>query len=151
MEILRWHIFEYEHEPKTPDWYWAVSIIVFALSGASFYLGNVLLGIILLVGIFTLLLLRAKRPEIVICEIHHDKIICGNTAYPFEHLHSFHVETRIDSPRILLASKKVFSPLLTVPIHEDDATEIREALRELLPEKEHRESVFLILFRRLGF
>jgi hypothetical protein len=149
---IRWQALEYIYVEKTPDWYWALWIIAGSLSVVAIMFHDLILLILILVAAFTLNLFAVKRPDMLDCEINHRGIRLQKTLYPYAAIDSFWVEDMPHkSPKIILRSKRWFSPYIIIPIEQIDPEEIRDHLRGELAEKEHHESPLQGLMDYLGF
>src|SRR5262245_15870726 len=106
MDRISWKAHERIYTEKTNDWYWIVGIVAVSFAAISIIMNNLIFGILILVGTFTLALVSSKKPEVI--EIFADKggIGIGKTFYPYLNLESFWVETRDAHPRIIIKSKK---------------------------------------------
>ena len=62
--LLEWEGREYDHNPKSADWYWALGIIAVAATVASVLFGNYLLAVLVIVAAIALALHAAKRPPL---------------------------------------------------------------------------------------
>ena len=148
---LSWKTIEYLHSEKTRDWYWIVAIITVSIALVSIILNNLIFAILIIISSFTLSLFASRRPEIIDVEIDNVGLSVGPTEYPYKELESFWVETREANPKIILKSKKVFSPFIVVLIHDVEIEEIHKALLQHLPEEEHVEPFLEKLLIYFGF
>ncbi len=151
MKKITWETIEYLHREKTADWYWIVSIVTLSIALISIILNNIIFAILIIVASFTLSLLSSQKPKIIKAEVNNIGVLINKTLYPYKELDSFWVETRDHNDRILLKSKKILMPLISVFIDDVDPEEVRELLAEHLPEEEHREPFLEKLLKYLGF
>jgi hypothetical protein len=116
-------------------------------------MNNIIFAILIIVASFTLMLFASKKPNEVEVDIDDMGVRVGKTMYPYRNLDSFWVETRENNDRILIKSKKVFMPLLIIFIEEDQVhpTDVRNLLKNHLPEEEHTEPFLEKLLVYLGF
>ncbi len=149
---LSWKILEFKKKERTVDWYWAVIIIAISLAVIAFILGDGLFSIFITIATIILLLASRREPEWIGVEINKQGFIFGKDTYPFATLDEFWVEiANTHTPKILLKSKKVFMPLIVIPIHEHDHLDVREYLLKYLPEKEMHEPLSQKVMEKLGF
>ena len=149
---LHWKALEFIYVEKTPDWYWALWIIAISLAIVAFLFKDPILLILIILAAFALSIFAAKRPDMLDCEINHFGIKMQKTLYPFSSIESFWVEELPKrEPKIILKSKRWFSPYIVIPLGEIDPETVREHLRPELDEKEHHESVLQYLMDYLGF
>ena len=62
--ILEWEGREYDHNPKSADWYWALGIIAVASTVASVLFGNYLLAVLIVIAAAAFALHAAKEPPL---------------------------------------------------------------------------------------
>lgn len=132
---IEWEAHQYEHKERSADWFWAVGIIVFSIAVASIIFGNIIFGILILIAAFTLSLFINRPPETTHVVIDEKGVTRGNVHYPYSTLHSFWIDEDHPHKKILLRSKKIFMPLIVVPLGEMDADRVHGALIKVLPEE----------------
>ena len=149
---ISWTALEYKRKEKTADWYWAVIIIALSMAITSFFLHNVLFGILIIISVITLLLFSVTEPKIL--QIHMDQkgITVEKERYPFASIEAFWVDNSEEhNQKILLKSKKVIMPLIVVPLEEHNHLDIRDFLLEYLEEREMHEPIPQKIMEKLGF
>jgi hypothetical protein len=152
---LKWQAHEYEHFKRSTDWYWAVTIITLSLVALSIIFNDILLGILLLVSVFSLMLYAHRKPQVVSYEINKKGVRVDNTIYIYSTIESFWVDSHgeHDRPQLILKSSKMIMPIIVIPIETQDVhpDDIHEYLIEFLPEEEHHEPLSHKLIEYLGF
>lgn len=157
-ETITWTAPEHDYREHTPDWYWAVGILIVALSIAFVIVGNILLSIIIILGVGMLLVHAKRKPPILDGELSEYGIRFGRLSFRWDSLESFSI---LDLPlekngpsnyKLVLVSNKKFTPYIMIPLgdkppHEDIVT----ALQHMLPEEEHPEPIPHRLMRLMGF
>ncbi len=151
MRKLSWETAEYYHTEKTADWYWIVAIVTITVAIVSIILNDLIFAILIIVSSFILSLFAARRPNLMKVELDDNGITFGKTNYPYSYLESFWVETREIHPKILVKSKKMLMHLIAIFIEEVPPEEVREFLKQHLPEEEHHEPFLEKLLIYLGF
>lgn len=149
-----WETYEYFHQEKTNDWYWALAIIAISAAVISLIFGNILFALLILLGSFTLALFGARKPNIIRFEINTTGLLIGSTLYPYNSLHSFWVEDNNHlgvQSKVLFRSRKLAVPLLVIPLDGIHPEELRDFLFDHLPEEEHSEPLSQKLLEYLGF
>ncbi len=137
-----WEAPEHNHIEKSHDWYWILGIIAIAGSVASMIFSNVLFGIVILLGAMAMIVTSHRKPRIIPFEVSVRGIRIGNTLYPYSTLQSFYLdEENIQGPQLIVKSKKLFVPLLILPIPENYMLEIEDIIALRLYE-EHMEEPF---------
>jgi hypothetical protein len=152
MKSFNWQTPEYFHTEKSRDWYWTVGIIAVALALTAIIFGDVLFGVVILVGSFTLALFASRKPNIVSVEVNEKGVVIEKIFYPFKNLESFSVDTdHHHGPRLLLRSKKAVMPLVAVPLMHDDQDGLKSFLAKRLKEESFEQSFMHTVFEKLGF
>jgi hypothetical protein len=152
MKSFAWQTAEYVHTEKSNDWYWTVGIITAALVIVSIIFGNPLFAIVLAIGTFTLTIFASRHPNTISVQIDEKGLAIDKTLYPFPTLDSFYLdENHYHGPRLILKSKKVVMPLVSVPVKYHDLNELRAFLISHLKEQVFNQSVMQTLLERLGF
>jgi hypothetical protein len=150
--ILAWQAPEHSHTDKTNDWYWSVGIIAVTASAIAFIFSSTVFGIFILVAAFALMIKVGNPPENMNYEINDRGIVVGNILYPFLTLESFWIDHEEVEPRILIKSRKMLMPYISIPIAKGvDPENVRTVLLEYIAETEHREPLTQKILERLGF
>jgi hypothetical protein len=152
MKHFSWQTPEYPYTEKSSDWFWTIGIITAALVVTSIIFGNLLFGLVLALGSFTLTMFAARKPGMVTVEVDDKGIKLNKVLYPFNTLDAFSLdEEHHAGPRLLLKSKKVVMPLVSVPVVLENHEELREFLSANLSEESLSEGFLQTIFERLGF
>lgn len=149
--LIEWDAPEHYHGTKDNDWYWGVGIITLTAAALAFIFGNVLFGILIIVGVFALIVHAVKQPEIYHVEINDRGVIIGNVLYPFLTIESFWIDAHEEPPKILFKSTKAFMPYIIIHIEGVDREKVREILLNYIAETEHHEPLTKKILERLGF
>ncbi len=72
-------------------------------------LGGILLGFF-----------AAKKPDIISCELDGRGLRVGTELYQYDTIKSFNIHLG-RKPQLLIHSSRIFAPIITVPIEEEDA------------------------------
>lgn len=151
-EPITWHVEEYVHREKSPDWYWAVGVIAVSLSATAVLFGNALFAIVIALSFFALMLYAKRKPIVHQIKIDTRGIEEGRTHYPFSSLESFWVEDRYGgTAKIILKSKKKLLPYIIIPIAGVDSELVRDHIRRHVREEEHHEPLAKQVMEYLGF
>lgn len=152
MEPVRFKAHEYAHQPKRPDWFWALGIIAVAGAATSLIFGNFLFALLILVGAFVVSIFAHKQPAEFDFEISEKGISVGNNRYPYQTLESFWVsEVNPDKPLLIVESKRLFMPHITIPLTTTNPKAVRTFLAKHLKEEEHDNSLSEQIAEWLGF
>jgi hypothetical protein len=151
MEHLSWETIEYLHSKKSMDWYWIVGAVAISFALVAVILNNLIFGILIIIAAFTLALFASKPPQILKVEINTAGIDLNNTHHPYGELESFWIEQNDPNPKIILKSKKVFMPFITIFIEDVPVDELHVILSHYLKEEKHVEPFLEKLLVYLGF
>ena len=149
-----WEAHEYFFQEKTPDWYWAVGIITVCVAVLSIIFGNVLFGLIVLIGGFILSIFAARKPTLLRFELNKSGLLINKRLFPFSSLESFFVEDNRHhdmQSKLLIKSQRVIVPLIVIPLEGIDPEDIRDFLLDHLLEEHHAESLGQKIMEGLGF
>ncbi len=140
-ELLSWRAREYEVQPKSAEWYWALGILAAAGVIAALIFNNILLAIIIAVGAFVFAIAVSRPLPEVECKITPRGILVGHDFYPFSDLEAYWIH--LHDPRDALAStlllrhRSVTQPLIAIPLADSlDPRKVDAILREVLPAQE---------------
>jgi hypothetical protein len=140
---LNWEAPEYEYIEKSPDWFWAVAIIAAGFIFLAYFFRNIILGVLIFLMAFVVMLYGARKPRLAKFLIDWRGITINSRFYPYENLKSFWIH--YDPPHhkeLVFISKKLFMPLISIPLAEADPNKIREILIKYLEER-HQELSFI--------
>lgn len=150
-DTIKWTDYEFEHRPKTPDWYWALGIIAIAGTVTAILLENYLFAIFIIIAALALSYFGRKEPRIIDYKVNRHGIKIDNILYPYLNLEGFWIDYNEERPRLLLHSTQSMNSIISICIEETDTAELRDFLRDYLPEKELRESVSYRIMKFFGF
>ena len=146
-----WTTLEYNHRPKTNDWYWAVGVTSIAATIASLLIGNGLFGFFLIVAGMTVMILASKAPKEITCDVSPRGINISKKFFAWSSLDSFWIHENFTPPRLVLVPKGKIVFHTIVPIGESHCDEIRKAIAHHLKEHEHQYSISEAIAEYLGF
>jgi len=145
---IEWQAFEYPYQTKTADWFWVVWIIAVGIAVTAYLFNNILFGVFVLLGAFSLSLFGSRQPDLLIFRLSPKGITIKNKLIPFFSLKSFWVE----DGKIIFQAKNKIIPFIVVPLNDEiDNEQLREYLLEHLEEEEHHEPILQRIAERLGF
>ncbi len=152
---ISWQAYEYFHEPKTSDWYWALGVVSIAIAGAAVIFGNIIFALLVIISAAALAMHAHKEPKLVEFELNEKGVRIEKTFYPYSTLESFAIETHETEmglfAKLFIKSKKTFMPLIIMPIAEIHPEDVQEYISIFLTEEEHRESMPEKVMEWLGF
>lgn len=153
---IDWQI---EERPITPsrEWLWALIIVGFAVIVFSVMLNNYLLIVIVALAAFIIYASKNKTPELRYFRLDNEGLYIDGELYPYENFESFWIfparnaslsEAGEPERKIAFRRKHHLMPLLIVPFHSPEESEIRKILESRLPENEEEESFLDLLQKR---
>lgn len=142
--IIEWQSKEHHFDKKSVDWYWGLGIIATGGGFLSFYFGNWIFGIFIILAALTIGILSFRETRIIPIKISAEGIVFNRSFFPFSSYVSFWIEEEhVHGSRILLRSKNRVMPLTVIPIHEEiNLEELRDILDNFLPLEFLQESIF---------
>ncbi len=150
-EKLEWSHLEYEEKERNTDWFWALGIIVVAISVTSIIYQNYFFAILIILSGILIAVFAVKKPEMVHYEINQKGLMIKNRLYPYEKIKSFWVQTE-KNPTLFIKSERIFMPIISLPIEESSVNEIKNImLSNQLPEEEMHEHISEKIMESLGF
>lgn len=154
VQKISWEAHDHIRREKTADWFWAVGIIAVGVIILAIYFNNLLFALLIALAVFTLFIQKHTPPQMIGFELNQRGIIVRDVLYPYSTLESFNVvdEDGFDRDRIIFKSKKIFMPLIVVPVEKAvDLETARIFLIEHLKEEDIQEPTFQKIMDRLGF
>ena len=152
MRAVTWEAPEHRHIEKSNDWYWALGIVATASACAAFILGNVLFGIVIIVGTGTMILFSDREPRVIPFAVTVRGIRIESTLYPYNSLESYHIDEGCpEGPQLLVKSKRLLLPIFVIPIPEDQVDVIDDMIALQLPNEDLEEPFSERLLEMFGF
>lgn len=149
---IEWDAHEYEHKVRGSDWFWAVGIISVSLAITAVIVGNIIFGILVLIGAFALSLFANRLPSTIHMIVDKKGVTRNKILYPYSTLKSFWIDTEHPHKKIILRSEKMFMPLIIIPLGDETLVEeIHENLSILLSEEFHSLPFIEKILEYLGF
>ena len=152
--ILEWEGREYDHNPKSTDWYWALGIVAVAGTLASVLFGNYLFAALILIAALALALHAMKEPPLHRFRLVDRGILIGDELHPFERMLSFSVLEDVEGklpPMISIKTESWLSPHLIIPLAGVDANIVYAYLLQHVDEGEHHHTFVDLVAAWLGF
>lgn len=140
-QSIKWQALEFKYSKKSSDWFWSLWIISLGTIVASVIFDNILFAILIFMMAFTVSLQATRKPKLENFEINEKGIVTKYKKYDFKTLESYWIKNDDFFPRIILKSKSLTSPLLTIPLGEKGQKDIEEFISNYLKEEELSEPV----------
>ena len=152
--LLEWEGREYDHTPKSADWYWVLGILATAGAVASVLFGNYLLAFLIIAAAATIALHAAKQPPLHHFTLVEKGLVIGNEEHLFEHMVSFSVLEDIEGklpPMLSIKNEKWMSPHLIIPLEGVDVDVVYAYFLQHVDESEHTHTFADLVAAWLGF
>lgn len=152
--LFEWEGMEYDHTPKSADWYWALGIIAAAAAVASVLFGNYLFAFLVIAAAAAIALHAAKQPVLHRFRLVEQGLAIGDELHPFERMISFSILEDIEGelpPFLSIKNETWFSPHLMVPLEGVDADAVYEYFLQHVDEGEHTHTFADLVAAWLGF
>jgi hypothetical protein len=152
--IVEWEGREYDHSPKSADWYWALGIVAVAGIVACVLFGNYLFAFLIIAAVIAIALHAAKQPPIHRFRLVENGLAIGDMLHPFESMISFSVLEDIEGklpPILSIKTENWHSPHLMIPLSGVDADAIYAYFLHHVDEEEHKHSFSDVVAAWLGF
>ncbi|MFI5260281.1 MAG: hypothetical protein ACHQU0_00585 [Candidatus Paceibacteria bacterium] len=152
--IAEWEGVEYEHDPKSADWYWALGIVAVASTIASILFGNLLLAILIMIAATSIALHSLKKPPMHTFRLVDSGLMIGDDLHPFERMVSFSVLEDIEGefpPLLSVKTENWHSPHLVIPLEGVDADMVYAHFLNNVDEAEHKHTFNDLVAAWLGF
>lgn len=150
--IYQWETLEYDHRPRTSDWFWAVGVIAGACALAALFFGNILLSILLVISVVTLIVHHLRPPKTLEISITDRGVRANREFFPYQTLDSFWIEEEL-GPRILilLSKERLVMPHIKMALPEELTTpELRDYLLNYVDEEYHPPTLAESLLHWIG-
>ncbi len=152
--LLEWQGREYDHNPRSADWYWALGIIAVAGTIAAILFGDYLLAVLVIVAAIALALHAAKYPPLHRFRLTEKGLLIGEELHPFERMTSFSVLEDIEGKLPSIISIKTESwlwPHLVIPLEGVDVDAVYTYFLQHVDEGEHPHTFTDLVATWLGF
>jgi len=152
--LLEWEGREYDHNPKSTDWYWALGIVAVAGAVAAILFGNYLFAALIIIAAAALALHAAKQPPLHRFSLVEQGIVIGDELHPFERMISFSVLEDVQGelpPMISIKTESWLSPHLIIPLAGVDADQVYSYFLQHVDEGEHHHTFNDLVAAWLGF
>ena len=152
--LAEWEGREYDHSPKSADWYWALGINAAASAIASILFNNYLLAVLIIAATATIALHAAKVPPIHRFRLVERGLVIGDELHPFEKMMSFSVLEDVEGmlpPLLSIKNETWLSPHLVIPLGGVDADAVYAYFLQHVDEGEHKHSFTDLVAAWLGF
>ena len=154
IEGISWQNYEYNHQPKTADWYWSVGIVTVGAIAAAIFFNQTIFAILLAIAALTLMLHANKAPRMIEFHLTSRGLIVDKQLYLMSTIESFWIDEYENGvARLIIKSTKKMAPYIIAPlVPEVTPDEVRYFFfQHAVDEVEHHEPVAHQIMEYLGF
>lgn len=140
-KMISWTAPEFIHYPKDTSWYLTIGLGALILAGVFFWMKNYLGMVVVILTPLVFYLISRGRAKQIKYLLNKEGLSIGEKNYPFEQLKTFWI---IEGPlfaTLYLETTKKFLPPLTIYLLRVNHQEVREFLKEYLPEQEGKKEI----------
>lgn len=148
---IEWKAYDRLPRTHTPDWYWAMSIIAVSIVVTAVILDNVLFAVLIFISTIVLFLRTLQKPRLTEYALTPKGVWVGKEFTSYQTLESFWVEEEYGDRKLLIKAKSMTSPLMSIPLGEENPDAVREFLANYLYEAELHEPLSKKIMEFLGF
>ena len=152
--LFEWEGKEYDPNPKSADWYWALGIIAAAGAIGAVLFNNYLFAALIIIAAVVIALHGAKHPPTHTFRIVEQGLVIGEEIHPFETMTSFSVLEDIEGvlpPLLSIKTDRWTSPHLMIPLDGVDADAVYAYFLQKVNEAEHHHALSDVLAAWFGF
>ncbi len=128
-ESLAWKALEYEHKPKTPDWFWILGAVVVCGSLLAFYFGNFFFGVFILIAGLAVALHANIPPSLHSYSVRDDGLVRDELLFPFRNIQGYAFTKNFMGDVLLLEVNRAVFPIVTIPLGTADKEWLKQVLR----------------------
>ena len=151
---MEWEGKEYDHNPRSADWYWALGIVAVAGALAAGLFGNYLLALLIVIAAAALALHAAKQPTLHRFRLVEQGLMIGDELHPFERMISFCTLEDIEGelpPLLSIKTEDWLAPHLVIPLAGVDADMVYAHFLRHVDESEHPHTFADLVAAWFGF
>ena len=155
---MNWSALEYEEKERNTDWFWALGVIVVAVSTTAIIFGNYFFAIFIIIAGALLGFFAIKKPDVVFYELNNKGLKIRDRIYLYEKMKAFWVQKsltddgKVMPPALFIRSERLLVPIFSVPIEESSVVKIHNIMiAHDVPEEEMKEHVSEKMMEALGF
>ncbi|MFA6524575.1 MAG: hypothetical protein WC264_03395 [Candidatus Paceibacterota bacterium] len=150
-ETINWSALEYEEKTRSTDWFWALGIIVVAISITSIIYGNYFFAMLIILSGILLGFFAIKKPEMIFYELNKKGLKIKTRLFPYDTIKAFFVQTS-PQPILFIKSARMFMPMLSIPINQELTEKIKSIMvSNNIVEEEMHEHASDKIMESLGF
>jgi hypothetical protein len=138
---FEWSIQEYEQHSRNFLWYALMTVVGVCLVLTGIFTGNFLFSLIIILFAIILFLQSHQTPPQITFKITELGLVIGGRFYPYQELSDFFiVYNPLEGIKTLFVeTKSVTSPLLRIPLLDENPLEVKQVLGQYLLENLEKE------------
>jgi len=138
--LHEWSIAEYEQYERNWIWYLLMGTLGTVFVVYAVLSGNFLFALIIVLFSIILFMQSHQQPVILPFKIAEFGIVVNNRFYPYAELDSYYiVYNPPDVKMLFIETKSSVRPIVRVPLMDMNPNDVRQTLREFLPEDLEKE------------
>ncbi|OGY63995.1 MAG: hypothetical protein A3I89_00095 [Candidatus Harrisonbacteria bacterium RIFCSPLOWO2_02_FULL_41_11] len=154
-EII-WEAPEFEYRHKSVDWYWASIIAAALIFLLAIFMGNILFAIFVVMAETMLIFWAKQYPENIRFKLDRKGLHLGTMKfYEYEDFEGFHIIERAgedgDAGKLIFKTKSKLHPYIKILFAGENASKIKNFLKQYLGEVEYEESLTDGISKMIGF
>jgi len=138
--LLTWQTKEFEKHHRTKHWYFWMIVVTVGFVAWSFWTGNILFSLIILMAAIFIFMLGEKNPRDVAFSITNLGIVLGEKFVPYKNIENFWVVYELpDLKNVYFDLKSLMTPRFTINLEKENPVKVREILLLYIKEDLKRE------------
>jgi len=141
-EIISWTVPEFEKRERSKQWYVGVSVLSILVLIYSFFTGNFLFAVIIVLAATVIIMNDAREPDLVKFTITDEGVVIGGKFIDYDELKDFSIiyKPRTGIKQLYFEFKNVIRPRLSIYLDDMNPLKIRDILLQYLKEDLEREN-----------
>jgi hypothetical protein len=133
---INWEVPEYDIHRRGRNWYFIAITVALLLLIYSFWTGNFLFAVIIIVAALIMILHEGKEPDQVRIILTDEGVIVGRRFYDYDEIKNFSLvyKPRLKIKNLYFEFKVFYQPRLSIPLENMNPLPIREFLLKYLSE-----------------
>jgi len=150
-EII-WTAPEFRYVHKDVEWYWMTLIVAGILVLIALWQKNLLFAMFIVIAEVMTIMWAKELPKNIEFKLDKKGIHIGKIKfYGYEELSGFHILENNDETELILKTREKLHPYLKIILENNEVPEIKELLKQHLPEIEYEESLSDTIAKIIGF
>lgn len=136
-----WKAKEYDRKTRSTAWHLLIGGIATALVVVGIFSQSYFFILFVALAYAVFMMYEKKIPGEIEFSVSAEGVRTGRALHRFSELKSFWIFTDSEPQELSLETAKTLSPFLRLPLKDVDPEQIRQFLKNFLPEKEHKEFI----------